>query len=232
MVLQVSGDEKRLRNGFMVDRGGHRRRGRERAAAPSDFQNLSYRAFWKVSSDRSNVSVLAPVSRLGAMSVGESVGPAAGFRMMSLSRREDSSGIVRRRGYWSGPAVPMTVGQARAAVAQFMASDDVASVTLANVRLCVSEAVTNAIVHASADGRFDMVHVSVESVQDSLVITVTDNGDGFRPATGSSGLGLGLPLIAALADAMTVSTREQGGTEISMTFDLARARVQAPGFRC
>ena len=47
------------------------------------------------------------------------------------------------------------VGQARAAVDRFVASHDVEDVTSSNVRLCVSEAVTNAVIHASAQGGVD-----------------------------------------------------------------------------
>jgi anti-sigma regulatory factor (Ser/Thr protein kinase) len=89
------------------------------------------------------------------------------------------------------------------------------------VRLCVSEAVTNAVVHAPAGGRVDtVVSVSAERGEDALVIIVTDNGDGFRHTTVSPGLGLGLPLIAALSSSMTISKCVDGGTEVSITFDL------------
>jgi serine/threonine-protein kinase RsbW/stage II sporulation protein AB (anti-sigma F factor) len=110
-------------------------------------------------------------------------------------------------------------------VEQFIVSENVGPVSLANVRLCVSEAVSNAVVHASPQaGREAMVTVAAEWVEHALVVTVTDNGSGFVEANRSPGLGLGLPLIAMLADSMSVIRPGHTGTEISITFRSLRGR--------
>jgi signal transduction histidine kinase len=51
-------------------------------------------------------------------------------------------------------------------------------------------------------------------------VTVRDNGCGMQPRADSPGAGLGLPLIASLADSFSVSVPPEGGTELSMTFPL------------
>ncbi len=49
---------------------------------------------------------------------------------------------------------------------------------------------------------------------------VRDRGSGMVPAPMGEGLGLGLPLIAALTSTMTIDDAAGGGTEVSMTFAL------------
>jgi serine/threonine-protein kinase RsbW len=88
------------------------------------------------------------------------------------------------------------------------------------VRLAVSEAVSNVIVHGyrgSASGAFT---VAVEWEDDELKVTVRDEGCGMRPRMDSPGAGLGLPLIANLAETFSVSAPPEGGTVVCMTFPL------------
>lgn len=97
---------------------------------------------------------------------------------------------------------------------------------MADVRLCVSEAVTNAVAHGFTDGRSPgVVTISTSIERDALVIVVADNGQGLRADSANSGLGLGLPLIAALADDSSVATGPDGGMQVSMRFD-SRRRVR------
>jgi anti-sigma regulatory factor (Ser/Thr protein kinase) len=104
---------------------------------------------------------------------------------------------------------------------------------LDDVGTCVSEAVTNAVVHAFRDGRAPgTVTVCAESDDDELTILVIDDGLGFAPRPDSPGLGLGIPTISALASTMTVRSALSGGTVLYMTFTPtnrgqgARAREQ------
>jgi anti-sigma regulatory factor (Ser/Thr protein kinase) len=141
--------------------------------------------------------------------------------MISASRREDLPGIVRTRGFWSGPARPVIVAHARQAVAAFAAAG-LSEARSDDLRICVSEAVTNAVVHAFRDGQLDgTITISAEFGRDALTVTVADDGVGFRPRSDSPGVGLGLPTISALADSLTVVTRPRGGTEVSIAFHLA-----------
>jgi serine/threonine-protein kinase RsbW/stage II sporulation protein AB (anti-sigma F factor) len=123
----------------------------------------------------------------------------------------------------SFPAVPDAVGQARNALTSFARRAGVAPEQLEAVRLAASEAVTNAVVHAYPGGK-GRVHISASYLEDELWLLVGDSGTGLRPRANSPGLGLGLALIAQLADEFQILSRGSGGTEIRLRFKLPQAR--------
>ena len=91
------------------------------------------------------------------------------------------------------------------------------------VALAVSEAVTNAIVHAYVDapepGEIEVIAQRVGD--DCLEILVCDDGRGMLPRHDSPGVGLGLPLVATLAESFEVQARSGGGTRVRMAFAAA-----------
>jgi serine/threonine-protein kinase RsbW len=94
--------------------------------------------------------------------------------------------------------------------------------TLSDIKLAVTEACTNVVVHAYPDGEGPMgLRASIESPR--LSIVVTDRGRGIVPRPDSPGLGLGLPLIATLAESLELGTGRSQETEVRMTFDLSAA---------
>jgi serine/threonine-protein kinase RsbW len=122
------------------------------------------------------------------------------------------------------PARPEGVGvvrQALVGVADGLALD---AAVLADAKMAVTEACTNAVVHAYDDGTG---HLEVEMLADeeALTVVVRDRGAGIQPRpnrAGSTALGLGLPLIAALSDAFEVRGGPGSGTEVRMTFRYER----------
>jgi anti-sigma regulatory factor (Ser/Thr protein kinase) len=90
----------------------------------------------------------------------------------------------------------------------------------AGIALAVSEAVTNAVIHAYVDRPAPGdVEVRVERHPgDGLEIRVCDDGRGMIPRSDSPGLGVGLPLVAKLAQRFRVEARPTGGTAVSMIF--------------
>jgi serine/threonine-protein kinase RsbW len=98
------------------------------------------------------------------------------------------------------------------------------------VALAVSEAVTNAVVHAYRHRVTahpdDRVDVSVTADADGVWITVSDDGVGMSPRDDSPGLGLGLHVIAKLTDQLLIA---QGatGTRVHMRFSF-RPRRRGP----
>ncbi len=118
------------------------------------------------------------------------------------------------------------VAIARAEVADHAARAGVPEAQLDDVRLAVSEAVTNAIQHGYRGGPGE-IWVCTEVGARELVIVVRDRGVGIDapPAVDRIGLGCGLRIIGGVADAMDVRRHPDGGTELRMRFAL-----RAPGF--
>jgi anti-sigma regulatory factor (Ser/Thr protein kinase) len=88
------------------------------------------------------------------------------------------------------------------------------------IALAVSEAVTNAVVHAYVDAPApgDVEVFARRHPDDGIEIHVCDEGRGMMPRRDSPGLGVGLPLVAKLAERFRVETRPGGGTAVSMQF--------------
>jgi anti-sigma regulatory factor (Ser/Thr protein kinase) len=132
----------------------------------------------------------------------------------------------------SYPAVPEAVAAARKALTGFACEAGASGEQLQAVRLAASEAVTNVVMHAYERSENGEVHVSASYVEDELWLLISDAGHGIRPRDNSPGLGLGLVLIAQLADEFQVLTRGSGGTELRMRFDLSSggpASICKPG---
>lgn len=93
---------------------------------------------------------------------------------------------------------------------------------LSDVRLAVTEACSNVVVHAYPDGAEPGPLEVVASVGEKrLTIVVRDRGPGITPHPDSPGLGLGLPLIASLAESVQLGRDERDErTEVRMTFGL------------
>jgi len=127
--------------------------------------------------------------------------------------------------YWTDSARAEAVPFLRETVADFVSVNGVAASRLPDVRLAVSEAVTNAVVHAFRD-RADGGTISVSAAVDDseLEIVVRDDGSGMAPRPDSRGLGLGLPLIRRVADGFDHREPPGGGTEVWMRFALSAGR--------
>lgn len=117
------------------------------------------------------------------------------------------------------PAVPASVPALRAQVVEFFAAVGVGEPLLTEVKLAVSEAVTNAVVHAyEGVEQPGEVRVVAFVEEDTVHLIVSDDGVGMMPRLDSPGLGVGLPLIASSADTLQIGDSERGGTELAMTF--------------
>lgn len=89
---------------------------------------------------------------------------------------------------------------------------------LSDIRLAVSEACANAVVHAYIPNGPGLLDLELSSRPPRLEIVVRDHGRGMLPRPDSPGLGVGLPLMARLSESMEVSNRADGGTEVRMIF--------------
>jgi len=120
---------------------------------------------------------------------------------------------------WSFDAVPQAAGAARRAIHEVADHYHVTEEVREAMELCVSEAVTNAVLHGYR-GRPGRVELEANRVDDGLCLYIRDDGGGVTPSVDTPGLGLGLPLMATLSERFEVRSRRGGGTEIVLHFPL------------
>lgn len=140
------------------------------------------------------------------------------------------SGSSRPQFSESFPADAGAIGDIREQVAAIALACGVVDDDLYAVRLGVTEAATNAIVHAYGQRESresDEIRVEVFHEDDELVIVIADDGDGLDPRLESPGLGIGLPMVASLALRLEVVSGQGGGTEVHMAFP-CRGKARAP----
>lgn len=126
------------------------------------------------------------------------------------------------------PALPDAVGVARQALTGACESLGLGARQTGDVRLAVSEACTNVVAHAYRDQDVPgELEVAVLLGAGELTVIVRDRGGGIAPRLDGGGLGLGLPLIAALTRRAEIGEHEGGGTEVTMTFVTGDGEVVA-----
>ena len=117
--------------------------------------------------------------------------------------------------------MPDAAVDARRTVRDFAAGLGLSQDALADVVLCVSEAVTNAVQHAyQSAAQPGPVHIRARVEGDDLCVTIRDEGEGMMPRIDSPGAGLGLPTISSLAADVDIQA-DGGGTEVRMRFALS-----------
>jgi serine/threonine-protein kinase RsbW len=123
---------------------------------------------------------------------------------------------------WVYRAAREAPGLARHAVSRYARDCGADDGTVAALALCVSEAVTNAVLHAyRCAPQPGGVSVRAECRDDELRVLVRDDGTGLKPNIDSPGPGLGLPIIAQMAHRSEIRAPEQGGTEVCMRFPVS-----------
>ena len=122
------------------------------------------------------------------------------------------------------PARPSQVALIRQAVGDIASEFGASEAVLLQINLAVSEAATNAILHAYRDrAENDVGDVRVvvrPSIDGLLAVHVSDEGVGLIPRTDSPGMGLGLSLMAHETECFEVRKAPAGGTEVVLSFRL------------
>src|SRR3954451_15448059 len=122
-------------------------------------------------------------------------------------------------GRWTVAATAEQIAVLRSEVTRYAQRGGVADVRLGDIRLAESEAATNAVLHAYRDREPGQIRVDARVLDDGcLRIIVEDDGFGPLPRSDSPGLGLGLPTIASVADAVELSAGSAAGARLSMRF--------------
>jgi serine/threonine-protein kinase RsbW len=134
-----------------------------------------------------------------------------------------SGSPVPERMALSLPSTPDSVPVVRHALRGMLDAGGVDATAAADVLLAVTEACTNAVLHARRGDPVGDLEMEVEAGwrDGGLEVVVRDRGQGFTPRVDSPGLGLGLPVIAALSHRMELRETPGGGTEVVMDFQLA-----------
>lgn len=83
--------------------------------------------------------------------------------------------------------------------------------------LAVSEAVSNAVMHAYRDTADGRIRVFGDLIGRRLSLVVEDTGSGLIPRADSPGLGFGLPLMASVTDELAIESTA-AGTRLAMVF--------------
>jgi anti-sigma regulatory factor (Ser/Thr protein kinase) len=126
------------------------------------------------------------------------------------------------------PARPENVAVARQALGGLASALGLDATVLIDMKMALSEACTNVVVHAYPDGGGDM-EIELHPEGRTLLMVVRDAGAGIkpRPEKFEHALGLGLPLMASLSEDFEIHGGGDAGTEVRMTFPLRRDEPRA-----
>ncbi|MBJ7454708.1 MAG: ATP-binding protein [Thermoleophilia bacterium] len=126
------------------------------------------------------------------------------------------------------PAEPESVALARQMVRGIVDALGWGEENRTDISIAVTEACTNAVLHAYPAGAEGEYEVFAWAEPESLVVAVRDRGRGIIPSVASpaAGLGLGLPLMLAIGDEVNFSN-EDGVTEVRMTFSPGPRRADS-----
>ena len=121
--------------------------------------------------------------------------------------------------HWSAPATPYEVGRLRRAATADAAERGLNGRPLDHLRLAVSEALTNAVLHAYPEnGPPGPIRLEVAGEDGEVRVTVSDRGSGMAVQSGRRGLGLGLCILASVADFCEICSVRGEGMRVSVGF--------------
>jgi anti-sigma regulatory factor (Ser/Thr protein kinase) len=119
------------------------------------------------------------------------------------------------------PGTPLGVRMLRREMTGMAKDCGMDSEGIADVRLAVTEAATNAVIHAYAKAEGEL-SVTATMQDGELAIVIGDTGPGLVERRDSPGLGVGLSVIASVAERLKIVSHP-GGTEIHMAFPCPNA---------
>jgi serine/threonine-protein kinase RsbW len=119
------------------------------------------------------------------------------------------------------PGTSRAVGVLRRDMAELAKDCGMDAEGIADVRLAVTEAATNAVVHAYAEAEGEL-SVTAAMRDGELTIVIGDTGSGLVERHDSPGLGVGLALIAKVVERLKIVSHP-GSTEIHLAFPCPNA---------
>ena len=116
------------------------------------------------------------------------------------------------------PARPENVSVIRHVLGAFAEALRLPDDLVEDLRLAVTEACTNVVRHAYPPDFPGPVEITIVPSEDHVSVVVADFGRGIGTSSDTTGPGLGLPLIAAIADEVELLPVPGGGSRVAMTF--------------
>ncbi len=116
------------------------------------------------------------------------------------------------------PARPENVSVIRHVLGAFAEALRLPDDLVEDLRLAVTEACTNVVRHAYPPDLPGPVEISIRPLDEHVSVVVADHGRGIGSSSDTTGPGLGLPLIAAIADEVELQPVPGGGSRVAMTF--------------
>jgi anti-sigma regulatory factor (Ser/Thr protein kinase) len=120
------------------------------------------------------------------------------------------------------PARPENVAVVRQVLSALTDALGLPPAVAEDMRLAVTEACTNIVRHAYPDCE-GPIEIVVRTSGDILEVVVADAGRGIGASPDTAGPGLGLGLIAALADSLEIERTGSAGSRLVMGFPRSRA---------
>jgi anti-sigma regulatory factor (Ser/Thr protein kinase) len=127
-------------------------------------------------------------------------------------------------------ATPSAVPELRRRAAEFVSMASGSQEVTQAIALAVSETVTNAVVHAYDGQKQGQVRVSCRTDGERFLVEVVDEGAGIWLRHDSPGVGHGLAMVGAVAQALRIAPGPDGrGTAVMMAFGRVAATAAPPG---
>jgi anti-sigma regulatory factor (Ser/Thr protein kinase) len=140
-------------------------------------------------------------------------------------------GRTARAASWVAPAQPVCVGPLCARLVRFAETQLEGEPLVADLKLAASEAITNVVMHAYRDRDRPgtvVAGIGADSTAGCAEVVVTDTGVGMSPRPDSPGAGLGLSIMTAMCDQVTIRPGPAGvGTVVRLIFALRGLRGAA-----
>jgi serine/threonine-protein kinase RsbW len=115
------------------------------------------------------------------------------------------------------PTRPENLALARLALAGVGSIAGASDAAVADLKLAVTEACTNSILHGYPDGASGELVVRIRNVDGTVEVEIEDDGVGFDPSRRTNdvrreedGQGMGLMIIRSLMDSLEIESDESG----------------------
>lgn len=118
------------------------------------------------------------------------------------------------------PVHRTSVAKLRSAAARFAARRGATARQCEDIALAVSEAASNAVLHAYPRSEHGMVGMRARASSGVIEIVVSDMGIGMPTSDLARHTGYGLAIIRELADQLEIQSGDPSGVRVRMTFSI------------